>query len=117
MREEDETIRQARGLWQQYLTLTKELLKFIDKQDIDTFMEIVPQRGILIERMKALPNEDYRQTEECRRMIEEIKVIDQQVMYKARSWLNRSRRQNSAVQSYRLTPALQSAGMILNKKY
>jgi len=117
MHEDDETIRQARGLWQPYLTLTKELLKFIDKQDIDTFMEIVPQRGVLIERMKALPNEDYRQTEECRRMVEEIKAMDQQIMYKARAWLNRSRRRNNAVQSYRLTPALQSAGMIYNKKY
>ena len=117
MHEEAETIRQARDLWQRYLELTKELMKFLDKQDIDTFMELVPQRGTLIERMKALPANNFRQTEECQGMIEEIKSMDQQIMYKARAWLNRSRRQNQTVQAYRLSPAVQSAGMIFNKKY
>ena len=117
MHEEDETILRARDLWQRYLELTRELLKFIDRQDIDTFMDLVPQRSALIEQMKALPPNDYRQREECQKMIEEIKPMDQQIMYKARAWLNRSRRQNQTVQAYRLSPALQSAGMIFNKKY
>ena len=117
MREEYDVIRQTRELWQRYLVLTKELMKFIDKQDIDTFMDIVPQRGTLIEQMKALPANDFRQREECRQMVEEIKSMDQQIMYKARAWLNRSRRQNQTVQAYRLSPAVQSAGMIFNKKY
>ena len=117
MHEEEETIRQARALWQRYLMLTGELLKFIDRQDIDTFMELVPQRGTLIEQMKALPPNGFRQSEECQRMIEEIKPMDQQIMYKARAWLNKSRQQNSAVQSYRLSPSLSSAGTIFNKKY
>ena len=117
MREEDEVIVRARELWQKYRVLTGELLKFIDKQDIDTFMEIVPQRDVLIEQMKALPPNGFRQTEECKAMIEEIKLIDQQVMYKARAWLNKSRRQNQAVQSYKLSPALDSAGIIFNRKY
>ena len=39
MREEDEKVlAEARELWQRYLMLTKELLKFIDQQDIDTFL-------------------------------------------------------------------------------
>ncbi len=117
MPEDDEVILRARELWQKYVVLTKELLKFIDKQDIDTFMNIVPQRSAIIERMKALPPNDFRQREECRHMIEEIKLIDQQVMYKARAWLNKSRRQNQVVKSYRLSPALDSAGGIFNKKY
>jgi hypothetical protein len=80
-------------------------------------MAIVPQRGTIIERMKALPPNDFRRTEECRAMIEEIRTLDQQTMYKARAWLNKSRRQNQAVQSYRLSPALDSAGVIFNKRY
>lgn len=117
MREEDEVLDRVGELWKQYLVLTRELLKFIDKQDIDTFMSIVPQRDVLIERMKALPANDFRRTEECRAMIEEIRLMDQQIMYKARSWLNKSRRQNQAVQSYKLSPALDSAGIIFNRKY
>ena len=117
MHDEDEVLKQAGILWRQYLVLTKELLKFIDKQDIDTFLSLVPQRGALIERIKALPKNDFRQSEECRQLIEEIKPMDIQIMYKARAWLNRSRRQNSAVKSYNLANTVSQAGNILNKKY
>ncbi len=117
MHEDEDAVRQARMLWQQYLALTRELLKFIDKQDIDTFLGIVPQRSVLIDRMKALPSDDFRHSEEGRKIIEEIKPMDQQIMYKARAWLNRSRRQNSAVRSYGISSAVSAAGGILNKKY
>ena len=123
MREEDERVlSEARDLWQRYLMLTKELLKFIDRQDIDTFLAIVPQRGELIERMKALPKNDFRETAECKAMIEEIKPMDMQIIYKARSWLNKSRRQNNAVRAYDLTGAnavnaVNARGNIFNRSY
>ncbi len=121
MHEDDEKVlAQARDLWQRYLMLTKELLKFIDKQDIDMFLSIVPQRGDLIEKMKALPENNFRQTEECRAMVEEIKPMDMQIMYKARAWLNKSRRQNSAVKAYDITGrtgALHASGNIFNRSY
>ncbi len=123
MREEDERVlSEARGLWQRYLMLTKELLKFIDRQDIDTFLAIVPQRGELIERMKALPENDFRGTAECKALIEEIKPLDMQIIYKARSWLNKSRRQNNAVRAYDLTGAnavnaVNARGNIFNRSY
>lgn len=123
MREEDEKVlSEARELWQRYLMLTRELLKFIDKQDIDTFLAIVPQRGDLIEKMKALPENQFRETQECKDMIEEIKPLDMQIIYKARSWLNKSRRQNSAVRAYDLTgadavTAVNARGNIFNRSY
>ena len=123
MREEDEKVlAEARELWQRYLMLTRELLKFIDRQDIDTFLAIVPQRGDLIEKMKALPENQFRETQECKDMIEEIKPLDMQIIYKARSWLNKSRRQNSAVRAYDLTgadavTAVNARGNIFNRSY
>ncbi len=123
MREEDEKVlSEARELWQRYLMLTRELLKFIDRQDIDTFLAIVPQRGDLIEKMKALPENQFRETQECKDMIEEIKPLDMQIIYKARSWLNKSRRQNSAVRAYDLTgadavTAVNARGNIFNRSY
>ena len=123
MREEEEKVlAEARDLWQRYLMLTRELLKFIDKQDIDTFLAIVPQRGDLIEKMKALPEKQFRETKECKDMIEEIKPLDMQIIYKARSWLNKSRRQNSAVRAYDLTGAgavnaANARGNIFNRSY
>ena len=123
MREEEEKVlAEAWDLWQRYLMLTKELLKFIDQQDIDTFLAIVPQRGDLIEKMKALPENAFRETSECKALIEEIKSLDMQITYKARSWLNKSRRQNSAVRAYDLTgadavTAVNARGNIFNRSY
>ncbi|MBR1398321.1 MAG: flagellar protein FliT [Selenomonadaceae bacterium] len=107
-------------LWNKYFLLTQELLKFIDKQDIDTFVDIVSQRDRLIEKMKSLPKNDFRETDECKNLIENIKPMDMQIMYKARTWLNKSRRQNSAVKSYDLTGVagnLGTSGRIFNRKY
>ena len=118
--DKEEVLNQARALWQKYLTLTNELLKFISKNDVDTFFELVSQRGKLIDMMKVLPENNFRDTDECKAMIEQIKPIDMQIMYKARAWLNKSRRQNNTVKAYDLTGsvgALANRGTIFNRKY
>ena len=114
----DEVTKEARKLWQVYLSLTKELLKFIDRQDIDTFLELVPQRTGLIEKIEALPSKDYRRLEEFKSIAEEIKPLDKEIMYKARAWLNKSRRQNSMVRSYDISTSLaERRSVAFNRKY
>jgi hypothetical protein len=102
----DEVTAQAYRLWNTYLSITKELLKFINKQDIETFLSLVPQRTQLIEKIEALPSKDYRKLDEFKAMAEEIKTLDKEIIYKARAWLNKSRRQNSIVRSYDLGNSL-----------
>lgn len=119
-KDSEEVLKQAEILWHKYLTLTHELLKFIDKGDVDTFFELVNQRDKLIEMMKALPENNFRDTDECKAMIEQIKPLDMQIMYKARAWLNKSRRQNNTVRAYDLTGtagAFAGRGTIFNRKY
>ena len=118
--DKEEVLKQARILWNKYLTLTHELLKFISKEDVDTFFELVDQRDKLIEMMKALPKNNFRETDECKAMIEQIKPLDMQIMYKARAWLNKSRRQNNTVRAYDLTGtagAFGGRGTMFNRKY
>ena len=104
---------QAKKDWELYRTLTHELIKFMDKQDIEEFLQIVDQRGVLVDRAC----EEYRATPECQALIEEVVPLDKQIMYKAKSWLNKSRRQNAAVRSYDLTaPKYGAVGNILNRK-
>ena len=113
-------LQQAKVLWNKYLTLTHELLKFISKGDVDTFFELVDQRGKLIDMMKALPKNNFRETDECKAMIEQIKPLDMQIMYKARAWLNKSRRQNNTVKAYDLTGTVGvfgGRGTIFNRQY
>ena len=117
MSDEHASLEQAKANWQLYYTLTQELLKFISRADIDEFLDLVRQRNIVVDRMKSLPEtETYRQTEECRKLVEKIKPLDMQVIYKAKSWLNKSKHQNAAVRSYDLQ-SFDPVGNIVNRKY
>ena len=113
----EKVLNQARALWQKYFALTKELLKFSDETDSDLFIDLVDQRERLIEKIKALPENNYRESEECKAMIAQMIPIDKQIIYKARTWLNKSRRQNSTVRSYDLVGSAELRGMVFNKKY
>lgn len=116
-KQEMAALSKAKANWQLYYTLTQEMLKFIGKEDIDEFLELEQQRSALVERMKALPEtEVYRKTTDCQKLIEKIKPLDMQLVYKAKSWLNRSRQQNASVHAYDIQH-MNSLGNIFNKKY
>ena len=113
----DTAFEQARQLWQKYLALTKELLKFSDQKDSEMFMEIVDQRGRLVEKIQGLPENDYPKSDECKAMIEEIVPLDKQIIYRAKAWLNKSRRQNNTVRSYDVTTSMGLRGTVFNRQY
>ena len=114
----EKELEQAKILWEKYLNLTQELLKFINLQDIETFLSLVPQRDQLIELMEKLPSKDYLQLEEFKEIGKKIIPMDREIMYKARAWLNKSRRQNSVVRSYDLTNSILGAQSVaFNRKY
>ena len=115
---EQEIVDAAKILWEKYLILTEELLKFINQQDVETFLSLVPQRDQLIELMEKLPSKDYLQLEEFKKIGEKIIPMDREIMYKARAWLNKSRRQNSVVRAYDLSNSVLGAQSIaFNRKY
>lgn len=87
-------------IWEKYLELTRELLKFIEQEDIDTFLDLVDQRQQLMEMLQSLPDHEFARSPEGAALREEIKPIDMQIIYKARSWLNKSKRNNMTVRGY-----------------
>ena len=107
---------QAKGLWEKYYMVTTELLKFIDEEDIDEFLELVRQRTVIFDRLQALGQDDYRHTAEGEALVEKIRPMDMQIIYKAKSWLNKSKRKNLAVKSYDLA-GMSSVGVRFNRKY
>lgn len=115
--ESEAVLERARMLWQKYFALTKELLKFSDQKDNELFTELVDQRSQLIEMIKSLPENNYRESAECRAMIEQIIPMDKQIIYRARAWLNKSRRQNSTVRSYDVSSSLGTRGSVFNRQY
>ena len=112
----DESYEAAHVLWEKYRVLTHELLKFVDENEIDTFIELVGQREQIVDLLRALPSDPYRMGTEWPAFDAEIHPLEMQIQYKARAWLNRSRRQNAAVHSYDLTGANPLGGH-LNRRY
>lgn len=103
-------------LWDKCLDVTREMLKFINQEDIDTFLELVDQREKIINMMKAIPEPSFRYTSECDAIRNQIKPLDMQIGYKARSWLNKSRRNNTVVRSYDAAGFL-PAGQMFNQEW
>ena len=112
----DNVYEEARSLWEKYRMLTHELMKFIDEEEVDTFLALVDQRGQVIEMLQALPSDPYRGSVDFAALDAELRPLEMQIQYKARAWLNRSRRQNAAVHSYDLTEANPLGGN-LNRRY
>ena len=107
---------QVRTLWEKYYMLTTELLKFIAAQDVDEFLELVDQRRRMLEMIQSADDKAYEQTEECQKLFEKIRPLDMQVIYKAKSWLNKSKQQNATVRAYDLQ-SFDPVGNIVNRKY
>ena len=104
-------------LWERYAGVTKELLKLINQQDIDVFLTLVDQRQVLLERIQAIPEEErvFGKTPECQQLRDEIKPMDMEIIFKARTWLNKSRRQTTQVQGYEMNNQ-SGVGQNLDKK-
>lgn len=87
-------------LWEKYLEVTKDLLKFINAEDIDIFLELVNQRQQLMEMLKKLPSHEFANTQTGKDIRKTIEPMDREIMFKARSWLNKSKRNNMTVRGY-----------------
>ena len=103
-------------LWEKYLMVTKEMLKFISQQDVENFLKLVEQRERLMNMLKDMEPHVFGRTEAGAAIREQIKPMDQEILYKARTWLNKSKRNNMAVKSYDIT-GYAPAGNVFNKEY
>ena len=56
----DEAYAAAQALWEKYRVLTHELMKFIDEEEIETFIDLVDQREHIVEMLRELPSDPYR---------------------------------------------------------
>ncbi|MGP1586179.1 MAG: flagellar protein FliT [Schwartzia sp. (in: firmicutes)] len=92
--------RTARSLWQQFLTLTEEMKKFIEKDDVDMFFSLASQREKVFQWIEALPADDFRETPEGKALLSELKPLDLSMQQAAKRWLNTARKRSESVEAY-----------------
>ncbi|MBB5336834.1 hypothetical protein [Pectinatus brassicae] len=102
-------------LWKKFYTLTKEMHRFIKKNDVDMFFSLLQQRMDLQKMLEDIPNKTYHQTDDGRELLTKINMMNVKIKALSQSWLIRMRNRNNKVRSYDYMagPAM---GNIFNKK-
>lgn len=107
----------ANALWEQYFVLTREMQKFLDREDVDAFLDIAEQRNVIFDRMQEATTPEHRETEAYKAFLAKLHPVARDVMRRASSWLARSKQRNVKVRSYTATPGFQPSGHMVNTKF
>ncbi len=113
MENDDEKVK---GLWLTYFSLSEEMLKFIERENIDVFLQLLSQREEIQKKLEAYGPSDWPKTKEGQALYQKMKPIDMQVQYKARLWLNKSKHKNEVARAYDSLGA-QPAGHVFNREF
>ena len=107
----------ARALWEKYYTLTLEMQKFLNREDIDEFLNIAEQQNVIFDRMQAAITPEDKETDAYKDFLAKLQPIAKDVMQRANLWLARSKQRNVKVRSYTSVPGFQPNGRMVNTKF
>lgn len=106
---------EARRLWEKYYVLTLEMQKFLDRENIDVFLEVAGQRNVIFDRMQEATTEAHKASDEYKAFLARLRPVAEDVGRRARIWLARSKKRNAEVRAYG-APGFQPAGHMVNTK-
>ncbi|MBQ8699823.1 MAG: flagellar protein FliT [Schwartzia sp.] len=107
----------AKSLWDTYYVLTQEMQKFLDREDVDAFLDIAEQRNVIFDRMQASITPEDKETKAYKEFLAKLQPVAKDVMARAKSWLARSKQRNVKVRAYTSTPGFQPNGHMVNTKF
>ena len=107
----------AHALWEQYFVLTQEMQKFLNREDVDEFLNIAEQRNVIFDRMQEATTPEHKKTDEYKAFLAKLQPIAKDVMDRAKSWLARSKQRNVKVRSYTAPTGFQPSGHMVNTKF
>ncbi len=58
--------RTAAELWQDYLFLSREMLKFLERKEHELFLELMSQRETVQQMLDGLAKDDFKHTRKVR---------------------------------------------------
>lgn len=107
---------QARELWEKFFVLSTEMLKFLEKEEIDLFLRLMEQRGQIQGMLEKLGPSRWTKSVEGQELYHQLMPIDRQIHYKTRQWLNKSKKSQQVVNAYDKMSA-SAAGSIFNRQF
>ena len=90
----------AKQLWQDYWFLTTEMAKFLTKQDMNLFYDLMDQREGLQTIIDQTPDKGFKASIEGRSLLTEIKQESQNVIQRLQLTVNNSKRQQRVSDAY-----------------
>lgn len=88
-----------RELWQDYHFLTQEMSKFLLRNDIDLFFELMNQREKLQAELDSC-EDDYKRTVEGKSLLEAIRMTNQGIGHRLQLLLNQAKQQETVSNAY-----------------
>ena len=104
----------AQALWRDYQFLTKEMMKFLAKQDMELFYDLMNQREQLQSLIEQTPDHGFKASPEGRSLISEIQQESQAIIQAMQIRMGHSKRQHLVSEAYGV--ASTSAVSQMNRK-
>jgi len=86
-------------LWQDYHFLTQEMSKFLLRNDIDLFFELMNQREKIQAELDSC-EDDYKRTAEGKSLLETIRMTNQAIGHRLQFLLNQAKQQEDVSNAY-----------------
>jgi len=90
----------AKALWQDYRFLTKEMIKFLAKQDMELFNELMNQRERLQTMLNQVNDDGFKDSTEGQTILAEVQQDNQSIIDNVQVLLSQSKRQHQVSQAY-----------------
>ena len=90
----------AEALWKDYQFLTKEMLKFLVKQDMGLFYELMNQREKLQSIIDKTVDNDFKASPEGRSLLAVIQQDSQSILHNLQFQLQYQKRQQQVSEAY-----------------
>lgn len=90
----------AKELWVDYHFLTKEMIKFLGKKDMDLFYDLMNQRERLQVMIDQVADNGFKITTEGRELLAEIRMDSQLIIHTLQFQINIGKRQHQVAEAY-----------------
>ena len=87
-------------LWQDYLFLTREMVKFLEENEIEMFFSLMEQREVIQESLDQQNDRSFITSPEGKRFVVTVTKLNQTIMYKLRYNRNIAQRQETINTAY-----------------